>query len=709
MSKILLDAVGSVTENGAVTSWVRTPYGIRLSEDPSECFKNIQDLEKFILGEDGENQEIKANVTEWFGILNSTDTNHGFGENYGGQNDMVNGRTFYTAPNYTDTRVGGNDAINPYWQFNRDDDITPPLLRIPGTGNESSGMGRVYAEMYDDNQQILWLQFGVPEFTSLVTMYAMSGNAEAVKAMNTGGLRGLVGKIINTAVSATIWAIFFPIASPIWITRWLARFGANDITKYYRFRPAMGLYYDMVNTMMSYLAVSMGIYPQLMVQRKDSTKKLDGNGEVMMTGNAAEQAAKLNNAKVIASQEALQVTEARFQDSGVPDVLKNGPDIYVIMNRRAKLFADARVTVTTRDLLKDTQPEVHSVSSNYVTPQVKYTYDKNRNPKEEPEDPKSGVFNKFFTTMKSHMFGANDFVGFRVERSVNCSESINNSTGPTGIAQKLNQIAEQNRSKYEDVGNSWSFKVAKDVMDSGWNAALKNVGIELTANVASLVGAGDIGAILTAGNGFLDIPEIWKNSSFQKSYNFNVQLRARYGDPVTIYQSIYIPLCMLLVAASPRSIGDNMYTSPFIVKAYCKGMFSVACGIIDNMSITRGKDEFGWNNTHLPTSIDVSFSIKDLSPTMFMAMQDIGLFDTFSRNESMMDYLDTLSALGITERMFGLPRMMRKLTAACLIKKNTIFSPIWWGAKAGRSSIARAVANVFPYANYEKSDMGLRS
>lgn len=709
MSKILLDAAGSVYELDTVSSWVRTPYGIRLSEDPAECFKNIQDLESYILGQDGGSDEIKANVTEWFGILNSSDTNHGFGENYGGQNDLVNGKTFYTSPNYTDTRVGGNDAINPYWQFNRDDDITPPLLRVPGTGNESSGMGRVYAEMYDDNQQILWLQFGVPEFTNLATMYAMSGNSDAAKAMNSGGLKGLIGKIVNTAVSATIWAIFFPIASPIWITRWLARFGANDISKYYRFRPAMGLYYDMVNTMMSYLAVSMGIYPQFMVQRKDSTKKLDGSGEVLMTGNVGEQSQKLQNAKIIASQEAKTVTETRFQDSGVPDILKDGPDIYVIMNRRAKLFADTRVKVTTRDLLKETQSQSHGVSQHYITPQTKYNYDKNRNPIPVQDNPQEGVFTKFFSSMKSHMFGANDFVGFRVERSVNCSESISNSTGQTGIAQKLNAIAEQNRSKYEDAGDSWAMKTAMDVMNSGWHDALKNAGVEILANAASVIGAGDVGAILTSGNGFLDIPEIWKNSTFTKSYNFNVQLRARYGDPITIYQSIYIPLCMLLAAASPRSIGDNMYTSPFIVKAYCKGMFSVACGIIDNMSITRGKDEFGWNNTHLPTAIDVSFSIKDLSPTMFMAMQDIGLFDTFSRNESMMDYLDTLSALGITERMYALPRMMRKLTAACLIKKNTVFSPIWWGAKAGRSNIARAIANVFPYANHEKSDMGLKS
>ena len=155
----------------------------------------------------------------------------------------------------------------------------------------------------------------------------------------------------------------------------------------------------------------------------------------------------------------------------------------------------------------------------------------------------------------------------------------------------------------------------------------------------------------------------------------------------------------------PRSVGDSMYTSPFLIKAYCKGMFSIPCGIIENMSITRGKDEFGWSNVNLPTSVDVSLSIKDLSPTFFLSMQDIGLFDTFSRNDNMMEYLDTLSALGITERLFTMPKAMRKLSAALLIKRNTIFNPNYWGMRFGRNNVVRLVAAVTPFANYEKSDL----
>ena len=127
------------------------------------------------------------------------------------------------------------------------------------------------------------------------------------------------------------------------------------------------------------------------------------------------------------------------------------------------------------------------------------------------------------------------------------------------------------------------------------------------------------------------------------------------------------------------------------------------------MTISRGKDEFGWSNVNLPTAIDVSFTIKDLSPAVFLSMQDIGFFDTFTRNSNLMEYLDTLSALGISERLYTLAKSMRKLSAAVLIKKNTIFSPTYWGARIGRSPAARSLTAVLPYANHEQEDIPINA
>lgn len=724
--QVLQDAVALTSDGGISQGWARSPYGVRIEEDPDKAFKTLMDIERYVLAQDADNKEISANVTEWLNILENVEQSEA-GDvimNRDKELDQLSkGKSLYTSPNYTDTRIGGNDAINPYWQFNRDDDIVPTLLRMPGMESFSSGMGRVYAEMYDDNQEILWMRMGVPEFVNVLEFYTVSGDTNAAKAMNQGAIRSLLGKIIHFVFSAAIWCIMFPIMAPCYLYRWMVTLNSERITHYYYFKPAMPLYYETVNTMMSYLAVSMGLYPTWMFQRSDRTKKQPNENDTpspqsasrAVNGTTDPMKAKLASGLITArsvqpvSLKQLDTDNKNaINDCGIPELLKNGPDIFVIMNRRARLFNAQRVDVTTRQLVEEQWKAEQTASQYFVTPQAKYQMDKDGGFfKKIVTSIKEGIFGTSFEALKGTMFGSGDFVGFRLERGVNCTENISNQTGPTGIAQKLNQTAQQKRDEFDDSGGGSIIARFANTLAKGESPLdfLKGLGIQALANVGSAVGIGDIAAILTSGNGFIDIPDVWKGSSFSKSYSFNIQLRARYGDPTSIFQSIYIPLLMLLAAALPRSIGDNMYTSPFIINAYCKGKFAVPCGLISDMSISRGKDEFGWSNVGLPTSVDVSFSIKDLSPAVFLSMQDIGLFDTFTRNSNLMEYLDTMSALGLTERLYAIPKATRKLAAACLIKKNTIFSPTYWGAKLGRSPVLRTLAAVFPYANHEKTDL----
>lgn len=724
--QILRDAAGITSVGGDSNGWVRSPYGVRIAEDPNKAFKTLMEIERFVLAQDADNSEVTANVTQWMNILENVEQSDAASAALNKDkvtDEMAKGKSFYTSPNYTDTRVGGNDAINPYWQFNRDDDIVPPLLRIPGMEAFTSGMGRVYAEMYDDNQEILWMRMGVPEFVNVLQFYTVSGNRQAAIAMNQGSIRTLVGKIIRMVFSTAIWAITFPILAPFHINRWMMKMDSERITMYYYFKPAMPLYYETVNTMLSYLAVGMGLYPTWMFQRSDRTKDLpndtnkpqpaNDNGIVLNAEGKTVAQVKQEAGYSARSVMPIDISEysksGKFStnDCGIPELLKNGPDIFTIMNRRAMLFNAQRVKVTTRQLMEEQWKRQQETSQYYVNPQPKYEVDKDGNFTEVKNNESKGVFTKSFEALKGTLFGAGDFVGFRIERGLNCTENISNQTGPTGISQKLNQVAQQKRDEFDDTGGgSFVARLAKNLSEKkSIGDFAKTVGMELLAKTASAVGIGDIGAILTDGSGFIDIPEVWKGSSFSKSYSFTIQLRARYGDPTSIFQSIYIPLLMLLAAALPRSVGDNMYTSPFIINAYCKGKFAVPCGIITDMSISRGKDEFGWSSTNLPTAIDVSFSIKDLSPAVFLSMQDIGFFDTFTRNNNLMEYLDTLSALGISERLYLMPKSMRKLAAATLIKKNTIFNPTWWGAKIGRSPAARFLTATAPYANHEKTDI----
>ena len=183
-----------------------------------------------------------------------------------------------------------------------------------------------------------------------------------------------------------------------------------------------------------------------------------------------------------------------------------------------------------------------------------------------------------------------------------------------------------------------------------------------------------------------------------RSYNFSFKLRSRYGDPVSVFQSIYIPLFMLIALAAPRAIGDSSYTSPFLIRAYCKGMFNIPLGIITNLSITRGSSEFGWSSQFYPLEVTVSVTIEDLSPQLFVSMSD-GIIDTFTRNTSMQAYLDTLSSLGLRDMCYTWPKMVRKMNTALAVAKSTVFNSTYQGTALGKSRIGKLIAAFVPYKN----------
>lgn len=709
----LIDLNGKHIDKGYV-GWTKNPYGVRLPEDPGKMFNHLLEQEAFAIKGEKVDVNTEKYIDQWFTAINLSADSVPMDDKKTGDESPVDSETggklqLYNMPNYTDTRVGGNDAINPYWQFNRDDDIVPNLLVVPNVsgGGEDYGMGRVYSERYDSLQQILWLCMGVAEFTDLISFYIDAGDGSAAEVMNKGSIFGLGAKVLQIALKGTIWAFTFPIVAPFWLYRWLKRVDGHRVTKYYWFLPSMTLYYEFINTMLSYLAVGMGIYPLFMAKRMDHTKVLSeetiaekGYDNYSATFDGWGQ--NLNNVKYA-------------NETGIPELLQDGPDIFVIMNRRARAWQKNREKITTRELLlaTNTEESARRLFSKYGE---KYTYELGKEADAKPIWTKvagkaSEKAKNLYSNIKSTMFGAGDFVGFRIERSSNASESISNETGPTSIASKLNSIAQQARDEYEDsMGGNVIMRMVNNLVGgedvgSALSKVAKGIAVRTGASLASAVGVGDIGAILTHGNGFLDIPDVWKNSSFNKSYSFTIDLYARYGDPVSIYQSIYIPLVLLLGASLPRAIGSSMYTSPFLIKAFCKGQFAIPCGMVSSIDITRGKEEHGWSNNMLPTQVSVNISLKDMTPAMFMGMQDIGLFDTMSRNENLHEYLDTLSALGISERLYILPQALRKASAALLIRRNTMFSSTYWSTRMGRSGLLRAYAYLTPFGNQEKTDL----
>ena len=694
------------TATGNNGGWIKFPFGVQLQSDPSVAFKSILEYEQFVLkGEmNSTNSGYVDALNKYTNIMTSTEEQD-IADIDGGKGVFKSsGQPRYNIFNesdYTDSRIGGNDAINPIWQFNRDDDIRPPMF-IPKTTmiskfstmsddsykdlNHALGMGRVYADTYDDNQQILWLEAGVPRFINIIEFYRDAADADVAEAINRGSILNFIKNAAIKVISTTVWAISLIPLSPFYLSRFIKFIASDRITKYYSFQPTMTMYYETVNSMMQYLAVAMGISPMIV---KQSTTEVSSGDGASYVGNS-----------IIRNLDVPESDQKRYKENGIPEVLRDGPDIFKIMNRRARLAGLGNTEVSTRELLQEIP----------VDGKGNAAYFESEKPGEYKNDHwwiTDAVMN-WFGSLKGSTLGAGNYVGFRIERGADTSESFSNSTGPSAIAEKLNHVSQEYKQERENYGATFLERIiAKGsegfVDKKDFNGFFDQLKSEVTKTVSASIAKGtgfDIGTVLTTGNGFLDIPDVWKSSSFEKSFSFNIQLRSRYGDAVSVFQSIYIPLLMLLALSAPRAIGTNMYTSPFLVRGYCRGMFSVPLGIVTNISISRGRDDMGWTNTFLPTAVDVQFTIKDLSPTLFLSMADNGVFDTFTRNGNLLEYLDTLAALGLKERAFFFPKFMRKFRTALGVARTTIFSATYWGSRIGRSNVGRAInAFMVPFKN----------
>jgi len=536
---------------------------------------------------------------------------------------------YVLTPNYNSATVGGNDALNPYPAFCEDDDIVPVLNR--------GGMGRVYSEVYDQQQQIIWIKFGIPEYGGIVNFFFGEDINKLASVMSDGCIGFTLGKLLGNAIGL---AIALPILPLRWAVSILDLGNVKQNTRYVAFRNYMPIYYRMVNTILSHLSVGMKLYSG--IKLTDTSKS----------------AALLN-------------FERQIEQSGLPAILLDGPDIFTMLDKRLRksnINARLRRTddLTGKMRMEDTDTDVKS--DGWWMPEW---------------------LSNLTSAFTASAIGATDFIGFKIEKSLENFESFENNIGESELAQRLNgKVGEATEKKFSGAGGKTGIAIADSVI-----SFMKGVvgGAADSLNISKMLSG-------MTGAGYFAIEDVWKNSSAQKTYSITIQLRSPYGNPVSIFQSIYVPLACLLAGAMPRSVGSNMYTSPFILNAYCKGMFAIPLGMISNMGVKRGLPEFGWNNDNLPTAVDVNLTIRDMSPTMHLTLADDWFMSVLARNDNLHEYLTTLSGVGLMERNFALKMFERKVNTLLLMKKNNLGSTSVWGLRLGHTNLAKFVGRFSPYS-----------
>lgn len=243
------------------------------------------------------------------------------------------------------------------------------------------------------------------------------------------------------------------------------------------------------------------------------------------------------------------------------------------------------------------------------------------------------------------LFGSNDSVTFYMDASNSFDESASNSTGQSMLESGMKSASEMARE-------------AEFLLGAGAGVNLEQASIDsYNENIASISNVKDPNSILSrlgsswktiSSGGNLLFPELWKESNYSKSYSITMKLMSPYGDKESVYLNILVPFFHLLSLTLPRiSNSPNGYVSPFLIRAFSKGMFNVEMGIIDNISFKKGGSGDDWTVDGLPTALDVTISIKDLYPTMSIAKQQIN--SLFYGNIALLDFLATTSSLNLNK------------------------------------------------------------
>lgn len=274
---------------------------------------------------------------------------------------------------------------------------------------------------------------------------------------------------------------------------------------------------------------------------------------------------------------------------------------------------------------------------------------------------------------------AAECIPFYIDSATQISESFTNETSESSFASKVNSISEKAAEMNYLLGLGGSMlgegKISSYISD--FKESIKDIA---GGSSSTLIDKLKASAATIGSGGRLVFPEVWSDSSFSRSYNIDIKLRTPDCDNLSIFMNIMVPFVHLLCLAAPQELSSNGYQSPFIVRAFYKGMFNVDLGIITNMEVTKGK-ESAWNVNGIPTQMDISLTIKDLYNEMFITGLDgsLGIKNNIFtnkakdsaykmvKNTAMMDYLANTCGLNLNK-----PEVARNVQIYLMLKGSQI-------------------------------------
>lgn len=300
---------------------------------------------------------------------------------------------------------------------------------------------------------------------------------------------------------------------------------------------------------------------------------------------------------------------------------------------------------------------------------------------------------------------------FYIDSIDTISETFANSTMQSQVAGMINGFSETAKELDYLFGSKDDSLIGsiKESIGSAGGA----ISSALSKVLGGQIGGNIVGSLLNNGlqtiidGGKIIFPEMWQDSSYDKSYSIGMKLRSPDNDALSIFLNVLKPYCKILCMTLPHMIGRNInaYRSPFICKAYCKGLFNIDLGMITGLSVSKGAT-CCWNDDGLPTQIDLDIEIKDLYSQLSMTGfvddkdQELGILPyifktTFKEpkqlanivnNTAYMDFLANMAGLNVNEMEWA-----RKVQTYYDLATNRIIN---WPNEVVGGRISQTIMNV---------------
>lgn len=609
-------------------------------------------------------------------------------------------RFFTTASfKFTDTRLGGNLVMNPAPQFTRYADP-----RIKGLYRDSKGLGRYYSEALDDNKRVITMTFGVPQFNSLSTFYRGFYDHNAATVARTGRSSSVfytAGQALGfVAGFLSPWLVLYSLGSAFIKSATL-----QSSSKYYFFKPTMATYWNAV----SGLANDIAVKTQLVSRRfgdaqstpgdvRSSSLDADELKEVNkhvydlidsfdeMTGdgngiNVYAVATKYQRIQRAAFKALEKYYSSRSLDTGTAtSVDEEGNAMMQFVSDAISGKGLERPKKTFKQYLSDW---TNGNSPGALKGSQTALYDSEEEAAKAPQGVGDLLTEKsiadggsseskesWWNFLQAELDDGAQYVAFRVENTGDASESFSNQVGESEISSKINSVSGSARStRFSTADGNIDDGIVGKVVGGTINAVK-----DMAMGAANSLGIDGIAAL--GGNAFVDIPKHWMQStSSLPQMNYRIKLVSPYGNRYSRFVNIWLPVSMLLAGALPLSTGPHSYTSPFLCQLYDRGRAQTRLGMIDSISITRGGNNLAFNRIGEPMSVEVSFSVVELSNVLHMPIaksfnpvRDLSISKIFDSESLYHDYLAVLTSLSLAEQIYigerfklGITKYMKNL------------------------------------------------